>query len=98
MLRGGGGAYSAGGSAADAASAGKAAAGGEACPFSGAAATDGATCPAGFGAKPAEEAKGECPWPFIFLHDVRGGLQQKHLAKNLALVAALAGIAYKLLL
>ena len=45
-----------------------------------------------------DPSSGECPWPFIFLHDIRGGLKQEHLAKNLALVAVVAGIAYKLLM
>jgi membrane-associated progesterone receptor component len=66
------------------------------CPFSGAAAPPGAagTCPfAGAAEKPAADDKGECPWPFVFLHDVQGGLHPKHRLKNAATVAIVAVVA-----
>lgn len=74
-----------------------AAEGAGACPFSGAAAASGdaSSCPFASAApaanKPAEA--GECPWPFVFLHDVAGGLQPKHLWKNATAVAVVVAAA-----
>ena len=50
-----------------------------ACPFTGE--TSGA-CPLGFGAKATPSSHGECPWPFVMLHDPCGGWA-KHRKQNI---------------
>lgn len=92
---GSGGGAQADGQSAAAAPAAPAPASGAACPFTGQSA---GRCPAGFGAGPAvgASAGGECPFPFILLHDPKRGAalhRGKTLLLGLALLAAAAAAA-----
>eukprot|EP00729_Bicosta_minor_P014429 gene14429-30793_t len=42
----------------------------------------------------ATKKKGECPWPFIWLHDPMRALEAKHATKNLMAAVAFAGLFY----
>eukprot|EP00038_Savillea_parva_P007425 m.170060 g.170060 ORF g.170060 m.170060 type:complete len:486 (-) comp13189_c0_seq1:106-1563(-) len=66
------------------------------CPFStsssSVAAASSATAAAGTASSKdsaGHASEGECPWPFVFLHDPKLGLHAKHRTKNLAVCAAI---------
>ena len=39
-----------------------------------------------------QTSTGECPWPFIWTHDVAAAMDPKHASKNLAVVVAIVSI------